>query len=155
MWDEIIYPFPHLRDYTVEDWINNFIPHIIMSVITYPCWDWSWSMLVKGSLIVWILPVSMVVYGEFFGHFIQGAVTRIYDYFVIAQPNKNQRSDMMTPIFTQFEDVTSWCKRGFATLFDRVVTATLQWIISLMYWCKIIVYAISRSRAMIGLTVLN
>ena len=36
---------------TAEDWewISNFIPHFTGHVITYPCWDWSWTMLVKGA----------------------------------------------------------------------------------------------------------
>ena len=40
MWDEITYPFPNFNGCTVEvwEWINNFIPHFIMDVITYPCW---------------------------------------------------------------------------------------------------------------------
>ena len=32
----------------VWEWIRNFIPHFIGDVITYPCNDWSWTMLVKG-----------------------------------------------------------------------------------------------------------
>ena len=41
MWDEITNPFPNINCATVEvrEWISNFIPHIIMDVITYPCWD--------------------------------------------------------------------------------------------------------------------
>ena len=48
MWDEITYPFPNFNGCTVEawEWISNFIPHFIVDVITYPCWDESWSMLV-------------------------------------------------------------------------------------------------------------
>ena len=41
VWGEIIYPFPNFNGTTVEvwEWISNFIPHFIMDVITYPCWD--------------------------------------------------------------------------------------------------------------------
>ena len=41
MWEEITYPFPNFNSATVEvwEWISSFIPHILMSVITYPCWD--------------------------------------------------------------------------------------------------------------------
>ena len=41
VWDEITYPFPNFNGCTVEvwEWIINFMPHIIMYVITYPCWD--------------------------------------------------------------------------------------------------------------------
>ena len=41
MWDEIIYPFPNFNGSTVEvwEWINNFITHFIIDVITYPGWD--------------------------------------------------------------------------------------------------------------------
>ena len=40
--DEITYPFPNFNGCTVEvwEWKTNFIPHFIMDLITYPCWDW-------------------------------------------------------------------------------------------------------------------
>ena len=40
------YPFPNFNGATVEvwEWISNFIPHFI----TYPCWDSSKTMLIKG-----------------------------------------------------------------------------------------------------------
>ena len=49
IWDDIIYPFPKFSGATVEvlEWIINFIPHITGHVITYPCWDSSYSMLSK------------------------------------------------------------------------------------------------------------
>ena len=42
VWDEITYPFPNFNGCTVEvwEWKSNFIPHFIMDVITYPCWDY-------------------------------------------------------------------------------------------------------------------
>ena len=48
LWDEITYPLPNFDGCTLEvwEWVSNFIPHIIMDVITYPCWDY--TMLVKG-----------------------------------------------------------------------------------------------------------
>ena len=38
---EITYPFPNFNGANVEvwEWISDFILHIIMGVITYPCWD--------------------------------------------------------------------------------------------------------------------
>ena len=49
MWDEINYPFLNFNGATVEvwEWISNFIPHITGHLITYPCWDLSYTMLVK------------------------------------------------------------------------------------------------------------
>ena len=43
--------FPNVNGVTVEvwKWISNFIPYFIMDVITYPCLNQSWSMLVKGT----------------------------------------------------------------------------------------------------------
>ena len=43
MCDEIIYPFSNIIKGTVEvwEWISNYLPDIIMHVITYPCWDQS------------------------------------------------------------------------------------------------------------------
>ena len=50
VWDEITYPFPNFNGATVEvwEWISYFIPHFTEYVITYPCWDQSESMSVKG-----------------------------------------------------------------------------------------------------------
>ena len=41
VWDEITYSLPNFNGATVEvwEWISNFVPHIIMDVITYPCKD--------------------------------------------------------------------------------------------------------------------
>ena len=41
MWDEITNPFSNFNSATVEvwEWINIFIPHFILKVITYPCYD--------------------------------------------------------------------------------------------------------------------
>ena len=41
VWDEITYPFSNFNGCTVEvlEWKSNLIPHIILSVITYPHWD--------------------------------------------------------------------------------------------------------------------
>ena len=52
MWEEITNPFPNSKGCNIEiwEWINNFFPHFTGLVITYPCWDWSWSMSVKGGL---------------------------------------------------------------------------------------------------------
>ena len=43
VWDEISDPFPNINDATFEvwEWMNYFIPHLMMDIITYPCWDWS------------------------------------------------------------------------------------------------------------------
>ena len=39
--DGITYPSPNFNGAAVEVWelISNFIPHFMMDVITYPCWD--------------------------------------------------------------------------------------------------------------------
>ena len=41
VWDEITYLFLNFNGCTIEvqEGISNFIQHIIMDVITYPCWD--------------------------------------------------------------------------------------------------------------------
>ena len=51
VWNEIIYPFQNFNGATVEVWesVYNFIRHFIMDVITYLCWDLSWTMLVKET----------------------------------------------------------------------------------------------------------
>ena len=51
VWDEITYPFPNFNGCTVEvwEWISSLIPHFTVHVITYSCWDKSWTMLVKGQ----------------------------------------------------------------------------------------------------------
>ena len=47
LWEEITYPFPNFNGCTVEvwEWIWNFLPHFIMNVFTYLCWDYSQSMV--------------------------------------------------------------------------------------------------------------
>ena len=46
----IIYPFPHVKGCTVEiwEWVSNFIPYFTGHVITYPCCDLGWTMVLKG-----------------------------------------------------------------------------------------------------------
>ena len=41
--EEITYLYPNFNSSTikVKEWINDFIPHVIMDVITYPFWDLS------------------------------------------------------------------------------------------------------------------
>ena len=43
VWNEIAYPSRNFNGYAVEvsEWIIYFIPHFIMDVITYACWDYS------------------------------------------------------------------------------------------------------------------
>ena len=42
---------PNFNGCTVEvwEWISNFIAYFTVHVITYPCWDYSQSMSVKGA----------------------------------------------------------------------------------------------------------
>ena len=51
MWDDITYPFPNFNGCTVEvwEWISNFIPPILMDVIIYPCWYYSYNPFIKGA----------------------------------------------------------------------------------------------------------
>ena len=51
MRDETTSPFQNFfNGCTVEvwKWISKFIQHYMMDVITYPCWDQSYTMLIKG-----------------------------------------------------------------------------------------------------------
>ena len=66
--DEITYSFPNFNGCTVEvwKWISDFIPDFIIYIITYPCCDWSNTMLVKGVPVIifpcpcfkWIMSVK-------------------------------------------------------------------------------------------------
>ena len=49
---EIIYPFPNFNGCTVEvwEWISNFIPKVIMGLITYPCWYYNSIQVSKRGL---------------------------------------------------------------------------------------------------------
>ena len=51
VWEEIIYPFPNFNGCIVEVWeeISNFVTHFSGHMITYPCWGFSYTMLVKGA----------------------------------------------------------------------------------------------------------
>ena len=48
---QIIVQFPYYNIYAIEvwEWINNFIQHFIMDVITYP-WDEKLSHIIKRGL---------------------------------------------------------------------------------------------------------
>ena len=41
VWDGITYAFLNFNSCTTEvkEWTSNFIPHMMMDVVTYPCWD--------------------------------------------------------------------------------------------------------------------
>ena len=45
-WDEITYPSPNFNGATVEvwKWISNFFSLFTGQVITYPCWNYSWTI---------------------------------------------------------------------------------------------------------------
>ena len=45
-WDEVTLSLHKLQ---LWEWMSNLIPHFIMAIITYPWWDCSEFMLVKGS----------------------------------------------------------------------------------------------------------
>ena len=63
VWDEIIYPFPNLNFIEVWKWISDFIPHFIMDVITYACWDYSYSTLLKVAPVGWdLLPMTDLLF---------------------------------------------------------------------------------------------
>ena len=51
VWDEITFPSPNLNGCTIEvlGWISNSILYFMINVIAYPCWDWGYSILIKGS----------------------------------------------------------------------------------------------------------
>ena len=58
LWDDITDPLPNFNCCTgqVYDWMNDFIPHFMIDVITYPFYYYFSFMLVKGALdLVWIL----------------------------------------------------------------------------------------------------
>ena len=76
VWDEITYPFPNFNGCTVDvwEWISNFILHIIGHVMTYPCWDLSYTMIVKGAhgskvtivllAVKWSIPESISLHHD-------------------------------------------------------------------------------------------
>ena len=47
--------FPDFSGAAVEvwEWTSNLIPHFTGYVITYPCWDISSSIPVKGAPVLW------------------------------------------------------------------------------------------------------
>ena len=55
--DEIADPFKNFNDAAVYawEWITDFILHLTGYAITYPCWEYSWSMLIRGAPGVVIL----------------------------------------------------------------------------------------------------
>ena len=63
VWDEITYPFPNFNGCTVDvwEWINNFIPHFIMDVITYLCWDQRLIYIVEGAPCAFLIMTGLKV----------------------------------------------------------------------------------------------
>ena len=53
---DITYQFLNFNGCTVEVWerISNFISHLSVDVITYPCWDQILTMLVKRAIYIYI-----------------------------------------------------------------------------------------------------
>ena len=51
--EEIIHPFSNINKRAFKVWklISNFIPYFTGHVITYPCWNSSYSMIAKGPLV--------------------------------------------------------------------------------------------------------
>ena len=50
---KLLIPCPNVYGCIVEVWdefINEFILHFAMNIITNPCWDWIWSKLEKEAL---------------------------------------------------------------------------------------------------------
>ena len=60
VWGEITYHFPNISGCTAEvwEWMSNFIPHILMDVITYPSWDLSKKMFIKRATDVLLASVT-------------------------------------------------------------------------------------------------
>ena len=63
VWDEITDPFPNFTGGTIKvwEWISNFIPHFVMDVITYPCWDLSYYQILQASPTTSSLPRCVVL----------------------------------------------------------------------------------------------
>ena len=63
MWIEITYPFPNFYITTVEvwEWMSNFIPQFVIDIITDPCWDQRYSMLITDArgLNIFFVSASM------------------------------------------------------------------------------------------------
>ena len=60
VWHEITYPFSNFNSAIIEvwEWISNHIPYFSGHVITYPCWDWSQSILVKGAMKLGLICIN-------------------------------------------------------------------------------------------------
>ena len=50
VWEEMTSLFPNFNGCTVAvwEWKSQFIPHTVMGVITYPCWDYSNQFVQKS-----------------------------------------------------------------------------------------------------------
>ena len=76
VWDWITYLFTNCNGATVEvfEWICNVILHFIKQVITYPSWDLSQSMLVKGSLeqIAYAKPCQKILVNSKYAYLCDG-----------------------------------------------------------------------------------
>ena len=68
MWGEITFSIPNCNGCTVKiwEWISNFIPYFTGHVVTYPCWELSYSLLLKGAPCRWraVLSVGCITLGN-------------------------------------------------------------------------------------------
>ena len=75
MWEGITYPLQNFSGCIVEAWegVINLIPHVIMDVITYPCWHFS----KRGPTFLYNKPVEFWMCGLSLGNSIQIQFTSI------------------------------------------------------------------------------
>ena len=62
VWHKITHPFQNFNGASVEvwEWIRNCITHIVMDIITYPCWDLNQTMSVnhvskRNPCMIWMI----------------------------------------------------------------------------------------------------
>ena len=138
VWDEIAYPVPNFNGCTIKvwEWISNFTPHLLVDVITNPCWDWRSSILVKWAPCRSSSFLMLTVSGgfvDFLGNFLQPAQ---YQFRVLGIDRKY--TFINHSWLLQLEEQTIMVQRCFP-IFVKISQYILwdviiQWRLSTCFW---------------------
>ena len=101
----IIYPFPNANGAAVKvwEWIRDFIPCFNGHVITYPCWDYCWTMLVNGPP-VWGRPPVASLNSPAVGSRLLTELLRA----VCLEPHTTVRADYLSDYLYSIRDSTAY-----------------------------------------------
>ena len=116
---KITYTFPILNVSTVGvwEWISNFIPHIMIDAITYPCTDWSLSMSINCPLAA-----NSYIWHILLNGYVLNVRSLHYSYSNCAR---------CWPLSTQIQE----CASGYFQKYTYIAMAWLVWMCCWQQFC--------------------